>query len=106
MAVSGALLVAATGVSPALATDFTAGIVATEMKVGDRYPFMAGIIEGLAYARYARDGNKDTQGMRCIYDWFYENKERPHEILATFRRFADYTPAAVVGAMLVKECGE
>lgn len=88
----------------AIATDFTAGIVATKMAEGDRYPFMAGIVEGLAYARYVKDGNK-TDGMKCIYDWFYETKSRPQEILETFKRFSDYTAGAVMAAMVKKECG-
>ncbi|WP_439629982.1 hypothetical protein [Shinella sp.] len=92
------------GLVPGQAKDFTAGIVANEMKAEERYPFMAGIVEGLAYARYAANG-KDTAAMRCIYDWFYENKERPHEILVAFKRFPDYTAGAVVAAMLTKECG-
>ncbi|MCO5056968.1 MAG: hypothetical protein M9905_03595 [Rhizobiaceae bacterium] len=88
----------------ASATDFTAGIVATEMDERDRYPFMAGIVEGLAYARYAEEG-KTTNGMKCIYRWFYDAKSRPQEILAVFKRFPDYTPGAVIAAMMEKECG-
>lgn len=88
----------------AVATDFTAGIVATKMEEADRYPFMAGIVEGLAYSRYKTDGDK-TDGMKCIYDWFYETKNRPQEILDTFKRFPDYTAGAVMTAMVAKECG-
>ncbi|MEX0956390.1 MAG: hypothetical protein WDZ83_14420 [Rhizobiaceae bacterium] len=92
------------GVHPVYAVDFTAGIVVTKMAERDRYPFLAGIIEGLAYARYKKDGDS-TDGMRCIYEWFYDTKERQQEILDTFSEFADYTPAAVVAAMVKKECG-
>jgi hypothetical protein len=88
----------------ASAEDFTAGIVVTKMAERDRYPFIAGIIEGLAFARYKKDGDK-TQGMRCVYDWFYETKNRTQEILETFKRFSDYLPGAVVAAMVEKECG-
>lgn len=88
----------------AYASDFTAGIVVTKMAEADRYPFMSGIIEGLAYARYKKDGDK-TDGMKCIYDWFYENKARPQEVLDTFKRFPDYTAGAVMAALVEKECG-
>lgn len=103
-AIFGAIFCIATGAPSSYATDFTAGIVATKMKEEDRYPFMAVIVEGLAYARYVKD-EKDTTGMKCVYDWFYENKKRPIEILATFKRFPDYLPGAVVAAMLEKDCG-
>ena len=86
------------------AADFTAGVVVTKMSEGDRYPFIAGIVEGLAYARYKKDGDS-TDGMKCIYDWFYETKSRPQEILDTFKRFTDYTAGAVIAAMAEKECG-
>ncbi len=86
------------------AADFTAGVVVTKMAEADRYPFMSGIIEGLAYARYKKDGDR-TEGMKCIYDWFYENKNRPQEILDTFGRFSDYMAGAVMAAMIEKECG-
>jgi len=88
----------------AVAAEFTAGVVVTKMAEADRYPFMSGIIEGLAYARYKKDGDK-TDGMKCIYDWFYDNKARPQEILDTFKRFTDYTAGAVMAAMVEKQCG-
>lgn len=92
--------------APAMANaqDFTAGVVVTKMAEADRYPFMAGIIEGLAYARYKKDGDQ-TSGMKCIYDWFYETKSRPQEVLDTFKRFPDYTAGAVLAAMTERECG-
>lgn len=49
----------------AYATNFVVSIVATEMDERDRYPFMAGIVGGLAYARYPKDGNQ-TEVMACI----------------------------------------
>lgn len=86
------------------AAEFTAGIVVTKMAEADRYPFISGIIEGLAYARYKKDAD-DTKGMKCIYNWFYETKGRTEEILETFKKFPDYTAGAVMAAMVEKECG-
>lgn len=43
--------------------------------------------------------------MTCIYDWFYQNDETPQAILTVFKRFPDYTPGAIIAAMLEKECG-
>lgn len=69
-------------IQPATATDFTAQVVMEKMKAEERLPYLAGVVEGLAYARYARD-NKDvpadkktTLGMKCIYDWFYVDNQK------------------------------
>lgn len=84
------------------ATDFTAGVVMTKMNEKERYTFLAGVAEGLAYARYASDG-KTTEGMRCVYDWFYKDGTMP-KIYSAFERFSDYLPGAVMAAMIEKEC--
>ena len=86
------------------ATDFTAGIVVEKMDAKQRYSFVAGIIEGLAYARYAKDG-KRTEGMKCVYDFLYEKEGATEKIYAAFDRFKDYLPGAVIAAMVEKECG-
>lgn len=86
------------------ATDFTAGIVMEKMKPDERVLYLSGVVEGLAYARYAKDG-KNTDGMKCIYDWFYERDGTVSKIYSAFERFSDYLPGAVVAAMVEKECG-
>lgn len=86
------------------ATDFTAGIVMEKMSPDERVVYLSGVVEGLAYARYAKDGKK-TDGMKCIYDWFYESKGTVTKIYSAFERFSDYLPGAVVAAMVEKECG-
>jgi hypothetical protein len=88
----------------AAATDFTAGIVMEKMSPVERSAYLAGVIEGLAYARYARDGKADG-GMKCIYQWFYEKEGTLKKIHAAFDHFKDYLPGAVIAAMLEKECG-
>lgn len=86
------------------ATDFTAGVVMEKMTSEQRSAYLAGVVEGLAYARYAKDG-KQTDGMKCIYDWFYEKEDTLQKIHAAFDRFKDYLPGAVIAAMVAKECG-
>ena len=88
----------------ASATDFTAGIVMEKMDEKQRYAYLAGVVEGLAYARYVKDG-KQTGGMKCVYNWFYEGDRTVEKIYSAFRRFDDYLPGAVMAAMLEKECG-
>ena len=41
------------------ASEFTAGVVVTKMAEADRYPFLSGIIEGMAYARYKKGRRQD-----------------------------------------------
>jgi hypothetical protein len=103
--IAGILICAATGAPLAAhASDFTAEKVLHGMSADERAAYIAGVVEGLAYARYKNDGDQ-TVGMRCIYDWLYLNEEAPQAILATFKRFPDHTPGAVIAAMAQKECG-
>lgn len=85
------------------ATDLTAGVVMEKMSAEERNAYLAGVAEGLAYARYLDDGKK-TDGMRCIYEWFYKDGTRV-KIHDAFERFSDYLPGAVMAAMVEKECG-
>jgi len=85
-------------------TTMTAGVVMEKMPQSDRYPFVAGIIEGLAYARYMKD-NKQVTGMGCIYDWFYKKQNRVQDVYQAFNRFKEHMPGAIVAAMVAKECG-
>ncbi len=91
-------------ITPAYADKFTAGKVIKEMEPKETYAFIAGAIEGLAYSRYLADG-KNTKGMACIYNWFYQDKAALKQILQTFERFQQHTPGAVLGALIKKKCG-
>ena len=75
------------------------------MSDDDQYVFMAGIVEGLAYARFRSD-NKSTDGMACIYDWFYGDVRSSLTILDAFAAFPDRMPGAIIGALTKRECGE
>lgn len=75
----------------------------TEMNASDRYTFVAGVIEGLAYARFSADG-KQTEGMACIYDWFYGSPDTMLNVEATFVKYDSFKPGAVLAAMLEKRC--
>lgn len=88
----------------ASATEFTAGTVLKEMPARERFAYIAGIVEGLAYVRYQQDGQK-PKGMKCIYDWFYENDAIMGDIEQMFREFADYPPGAVIAVMTEDRCG-
>ena len=104
LAASAVMLGLAANAPVALAEDFTAGVVLDKMSVPERAAYIAGVIEGLAYSRYAKDG-QTTAGMGCIYDWYYENDNSIPAIVEAFDKFRDYTPGAVISAMVEKECG-
>lgn len=83
----------------------TAGVVAEKMSSQQFSSYVAGIVEGLAYARFQKDG-KDPIGMGCIYDWFYKEKATIDRVEQMFRENPDYPPGAVVAVMAEAQCGE
>lgn len=91
--------------SPANADDFNAEKVMKEMTGGERYSYVAGVIEGLAVARYMKDG-KQPGGMNCIYDWFYDDKSTKDTIYAAFEKYGTYKPGAVIDVLAKQKCGE
>ncbi|GJE18433.1 hypothetical protein AIGOOFII_3158 [Methylobacterium marchantiae] len=93
------------GLTPAFAMDFTAGVVMSKMKPEERYPFIAGVVEGLAYGRFVHD-EKKTEGMGCVYDWFYKEPKTVDVIYAAFGKFPDHLPGAVIAALVKRKCGE
>jgi len=90
--------------SHTLAQGMTAGVIMEKMPANERVPFVAGIVEGLAYARYVRD-SKQVTGINCIYAWFYDKKDRIQDVYQAFNRFKEHMPGAIVATMVAKECG-
>ena len=88
-----------------MAQAMTAGVVAEKMTPAQFLDYSAGIVEGLAYARYQADG-RQAAGMTCVYNWFWsDTQKRLDQMLVAFAQFPDYSPAAVVSVMVRKECG-
>lgn len=78
----------------------------SRMTPEERYSFIAGIVEGIAYHRYTA-GDKDSAAMNCVYDWFYKGSdgERTIDVIyAAFGKYPDYPPAAVVAALANRKC--
>jgi hypothetical protein len=88
----------------ARADDFTSKAVMEKLPAEQRYSYLAGVVEGLAYSRYMRDGKK-TDGMKCVYDWFYNKPETLNLIYAAMGRYPDFTPGAIIGALANQNCG-
>ncbi|QGN00175.1 hypothetical protein [Methylocystis parvus] len=88
------------------ANDFAAKTVMEKMQASERYPYIAGVVEGLTYSRFARDGKK-TEGMGCIYGWFYDKPETLDLIYAAFGQYPQYTAGAIISALAKKKaCGD
>lgn len=87
------------------AEDLSAGTVLERMEPKERYTYVAGIVEGLAYARFVSDGREEEPGMRCIYDWFYGEDGSVETIWSAFARFPDHLPGAVTAALVERRCG-
>lgn len=101
---AGAILGAQLLISPISAqTEFTAGVVLEKMSETERYSFVSGIVEGLAFARFRAD-SEQPEGMACIYDWFYADDAVIDNIYQAFAHFKDHTPGAVVAAMITRSC--
>jgi len=101
-----AVVCVVTGAPLALAANTDPGkhSMMSKMKPEEWYPFVAGMVEGVAFHRFAA-GNKDTAGMNCIYDWFYKDEGTLDNIYSTLGKYPDYPPAAVVAALAKRKCG-
>lgn len=99
-------------VSVASATDFNAGTVMEKMAPNERAPYVQGVIEGLAFARYQRDNahaegdTKTVAGMKCVYDWFYQKPHTLDMIYVAFGKFPNYPPAAIINSLIKQDCPE
>lgn len=82
-----------------------AGKVMNKMNNDQRTGYIAGIIEGLAIARYNKDGKK-SEGPDCIYDWYYREDGTLRAIFAAFDKYPTYPPGSIVDVLVKQKCGE
>ena len=98
-------LVAGVPLAHAADADLSKHSMMGRMKPAEWYPFVAGIVEGVAFHRYTV-GNKDAAGMNCVYDWFYKEAGTLDAIYSAFGKYPACPPAAVVAALAKRKCGE
>lgn len=95
--------------SGAVTTDIseaiTAGRILDDMSREESHGYIAGVVEGLAYARFLMDG-KTEDGMICIYDWFYEGDGTQTKIIQAFERFRDFPAGPILWTMSKQVCGD
>lgn len=91
-------------------TPLNAATVLKEMPPNELVVYVAGIVEGLAYARFRYDtiaaGQKVETGMNCIRNWYHGNPQVILTIEQAFRKYGEHSPWVVVAAMVKQECGE
>lgn len=86
--------------------DLSKHAMMSEMDSRERYAFVAGIVEGIAFHRYTA-GDKDTAAMNCVYDWFYKghNDQKTIDVIyVALAEYPDYPPAAVIAALANRKC--
>ncbi len=83
-----------------------ADAVLNKMPPEQQTAYVAGVVEGLAYARFQRD-KPDEAGMQCIYSWFYGSGEGKWQAIESWFSRYPKQPAGVLLYVLIKrECGE
>lgn len=89
--------------TPALA--ITAAEVRSKMNQDERSSFIAGIVDGLAQARWIKD-KPDATGMRCIYDWHYKPTRKSVNSRETLMdRHPEKPISSLIFALVKKQCG-
>ena len=93
------------GISPSFASGLNADAVLNKMNADERFGYISGVIEGLAYSRWLKDRPNDI-GMQCIYKWYYEGgKENAVKLNEWLKRHPDKPVGALLYVLLKKECG-
>lgn len=85
---------------------FTAGTILKDFSTDQLNYYMTGIVHGLAYARYEREGKKTNGGMKCIMDWYFNGGQAASQIVKAFDRYKKHTPNAIIAAMIKQQCGK
>lgn len=92
--------------SSANASDLNADAVINKMNAEQRFSYVAGVIEGLSYARYVKDAPNEA-GMKCIRDWFYKDNSKLwlETLFPVFKKHNDKSVGVIVYVLTKKECG-
>ncbi|MBL4768041.1 MAG: hypothetical protein JKY94_10055 [Rhodobacteraceae bacterium] len=88
------------------AAALTADDVLNRMNDDERFAYISGVVDGLAFARWTAD-KPDNAGMQCIYDWYYGGDTAVRETIQTWlTRHQDKPVDALVYVLTKRECGE
>lgn len=88
------------------ASALTADDVLNKMSAEEQSGYLAGVVGGLAYARFLRD-RPDETSMSCVYNWFYTGEiDRHREINQWLERHLDKPVEPLLYVLIKKECGD
>ncbi len=88
------------------AAALTADDVLNRMNENERFAYISGVVDGLAFARWNAD-KPDSIGTQCIYDWYYGARTEVREIILTWlERHKDKPVDALMYVLIKQECGE
>lgn len=88
------------------ANALTSGDVLEKLSQDERYSYVSGAIEGIAYSRFLRE-RPNERGMKCMLNWYYDGGVESWKIVKQwFRQHEDKTAEVVLYAILSKECGK
>lgn len=78
------------------------------MSSDERFAYVGGVIEGLAFARWITD-NRSTEGRDCILNWYFANDNesaRFNRQMGFFDEHPDQHISTLMYALIREECGE
>lgn len=88
------------------AAALTAEDVLNRMNDDERFAYISGLVDGLAFARWTAE-KPDNTGMQCIYDWYYGGNTAVRETIQTWlTRHQDKPVDALMYVLIKRECGE
>lgn len=95
------VILAGSGVAHSL----TADDVLNKMNRDQKNAYVAGVVEGLAQARWIAD-RPESAGMTCIHDWFYgSGDEKWHEMDRLFAQHPEKSAAGLLYVLIKQDCG-
>ena len=85
----------------------TAQEVMDNMSSDERFAYVSGVVEGLAFARWLAD-DRDPLGMQCIWDWYLKSDQRTrfNQQMDWFEQHPDQQVGTLMYALIREECGE
>ena len=78
------------------------------MSSDERFAYVGGVVEGLAFARWIAD-NRNTEGRDCILNWYFANDNetaRFNRQMDLFDEHPDQHLSTLMYALIREECGE
>ncbi len=99
------MVIGATVCLAAPANALTAAEVRKNMSDKERGAYVAGLVEGLAQARWIKD-KPDKTGMKCIYDWHFQPTTRKVNRLETLMdKYPNTQMSGIIFVLAKKACG-